>query len=315
MKNKIVNILSLIVLLTVTACSEGAFNLNYEAPLTIEFSGVDNSSIVTVGKGVLSYTAKISVQGSSVGVKNFEIYNADIKTGAKGTLIAGTSKSLDDGKGNGSASYSVDYTITGLTDNKSIKVVVIDMKGNVFERNLLVKITASVLFSQSVKIETVEDYYGPYYGTWLDGSVYMRKDGEPYKNEIDLSLGNVVIAAEGTAAVPALVSPAERTKFNLLTISGLQQTKFALTALTKAQYDAITQVDATPIISLPEPASDAVKLVTGKVYLFKTASGKKGLIYVSALVAKTNTIENISGQWVKDTPYHQATITTKVVKG
>ena len=314
MKKVIVNILSLILVLTVVACSESAFDLNYNAPLSIEFTGVDNTNTVIVGKGTLTYTAKIGIQSTTVGVKNFEIYNADTKTGAKGTLIAGTSKSFDDGKGNGAPSYTVDFTISNLTDSKSIKVVVIDMKGNVYERNLLVKITPSVLFSQSVKIETVEDYYGPYYATWLDGAVYMRKDGEPYKNEIDLSLGNVVIATEGTASVPALVSPSERSKLGLLTITGLQSTKFELTTLTKAQYDAITPIDATPITSLTDPATDAVKLVSGKVYLFKTANGKKGLIYVSALVAKTGTIENAAGQWIKDTAYSQATITTKVVK-
>ncbi len=312
MKKIIGNILSLIVAITIVSCDDSTFDLDYKAPLTIGFTGVDNSNVVTVAKGVMSYTAKIEVSSPTAEIKYFEIYNADAKTGNKGTLIGNTSKAFEDAQGNGVLSYSVEYTISNLIENKCIKVIATDGEGNPFERNLLVNITPTVLFSGSLKIETVEDYYGPYYSTWLDGRVYMRRDGEKYKNEIDFSLGDVVIASEGTSAVPALVNPAQRTTFSLLTIAGLQQTKYELTTLTKAQYDAITQVDASPITALSDPAKDAVKLVSGKVYLFKTANNKKGLIYISALAAKTGTIENTAGEW-KVTPYSQATITTKVV--
>lgn len=312
MKKIIGIILSLIVALTIVSCDDSTFDLDYKAPLAIGFTDVDNSNIVTVDKGVLNYTVNIEVNSPTVGIKYFEIYNADPKTGNIGTLIGNTSKALVDEQGNGVKTYSVAYTITNLIENKCIKVIATDGEGNPFERNLLVNITPTVLFSGSLKIETTEDYYGPYYATWLDGRVYMRRNGEAFKNEIDFSLGDVVIASEGTSAVPALVNPAQRTTFSLLTIAGLQETKYELTSLTKAQYDAITQVDASPIAALAVPTQDAVKLVNGKVYLFKTANNKKGLIYISALAAKTGTLENLAGEW-KVTPYSQAIISTKVV--
>lgn len=314
MKKLIANILTLIVLLTIVSCKDNTFDLNYDAPLSIEFTGVDNTNIVVVDKGVMSYNAKIEVNAPVTGIKYFEIYSADVLTGTKGSLIDGTSQAFDDGNGNGVSSFSYEFTVENLTENKCVKVVATDGDGNIFERNLLVQITPDVLFSQSVKIETVEDYYGPYFASWLNGRVYMRRNGEAYKDEVDFSLGEVVIASEGTDTIPALVNPAERANYGLLTMNGLLSTKFELTTLTKAEYDAIIQTDASPVTSLPDPQLDAVKLVSGKVYLFKTANGKKGLIYVASLASKTGTIENVNGEWIENTSYHQATITTKTVQ-
>lgn len=313
MKKIIGNILSLLVVLTVVSCKDNSFDLNYKAPLTIAFTGVDNSNIVTVAKGVLTYTATINVKASPALIKHVEIYNADSKTGVKGTLISGTAQDVNDGSGNGLPSYSATYVVDNLIDNKAIKVIATDDKGNTYGRNLFVKITPAVLFSQTIKIETIENYYGPYYGNWFDGRVYMRSTGATNKKEIDFSLGDVIIPIEGATAVPALVSPAARTTYSLLTMTDLQDTKFEATTLTKAQFDAISKTDATPITSLAAPTKDAVKLVIGKVYLFKTANGKTGLIYISALDPKTGTIENTAGEWIKLTPYFLATLTTKVV--
>jgi len=312
MKKIIGNILLLIAVLAIVSCNDSTFVLDYKAPVSIGFTGVDNTNEITVAKGVMSYSAKIEVNATSSGILNFELYTADIRTGAKISLITGTSKSFDDGEGKGVPTYSFEYMIDNLVASKAIKVLVTDESGNKYERNLVVKITPVVLFSETVIMETVENYYGPYYATWLNGRVYMRRDGEKYKDEIDFSCGNVIIASEGATAVPALVSPGERSTYNLLTLTGLQQTKFELTTLTKAQYDAISQVDATPVTSLADPTLNAVKLVSGKVYLFKTANGKKGLIYISALATKTGTIETSADVWEKNITYHQLTITTKL---
>lgn len=314
MKKIVGIILSLIIALMVTSCEDSTFNLDYKAPLAIEYTGVDNNNIVTLDKGVTSYTAKISVKAASTQIKYFEIYNADAKSGNKGTLIAGTSKNFDDGQGNGVPSYTVEYVINNIVQNQCIKTIATDKDGNTYERNLFVSITPVVLFSNPVKIETQEDYYGSYFASWLDGRVYMRSNGEQYKSEIDFSIGDVIIQAEGATAVPALVNPAERSNMGLLTISGLTSTKFELTTLTKAQYDAVTQVAEAPITSLAEPTKDAVKLVTGKVYSFKSASGKKGLIYITSISAKTGTIQNTTGDWIKNTPYSQVSLTVKTVK-
>lgn len=312
MKKLFAIIVSLIAAGYFTSCEDNTFDLNYSAPLTISFTGADNSNMVTVGKGVLSYKAQIEVKAPETGIKYFELYSADPKTGAKGSAIQNTAKSFDDGQGNGVPSYSYEYTLDNLVTNTCIKVMVTDGAGNSFEKNLLVKVTPVVFFSSPVKMETVEVYYGPYFASWYGGRVYMRRDGETYKNEIDFSLGDVIIASEGSTAVPALVNPAERGGMNLLTINGLQQVKYELTAMTIAQYDAVTEVDATPINTLADPSQSSVRLQKGKVYLFKTASGKKGLIHVADLTAKTGTVESVTGEWIANTGYSQAIITTKV---
>jgi hypothetical protein len=306
-------ILSLIVGLTIVSCEDYTFDQEYDAPIDITFVGVDNNNIVTVPGGTMSYTAEIEVIATGTGIKYFEIYTADSRTGAKVALIESTTKVFDDGEGNGVPSYSTEYVVDNLVENKGIKVIVTDEEGNVFERNLLVEITPVVHFSESLKMETVENYYGPYFASWLNGRVYMRRDGEQYKNEIDFSLGNVVIESEGASAVPALVNPAQRGVFNLLTMSGLQEAKFEMTTLTIAEYNAINEVNASPVTSLTDPTKDAVKLEKDKIYLFKTANGKKGLIHISSLDAKSGTIESVTGEWVSDTPYHQVTLSVKVV--
>ena len=238
--------------------------------------------------------------GTSKVIRSFEIYTADSKTGNRGSLITGTTHTFAPTTN----SYSTTYTIAGLTDNKAIKVVVTDSLEQTYEKNILIKITPSVLFSEEVKMETVESYYGPYFASWLSGRAYMRNT--PYARQIDFSLGDVVLSG-GTTKVAALVNPALRKDYNLLTASALKNTKYALTTLTAANYNAITKVDAAPITALADPNLDAVAIQAGKVYLYKTADGEKGLIYVRLISAKTGKIEGVDGQW-SDTPYSEVTL-------
>ena len=304
MKKIIINILYIVAVLTVFSCSKSAFELDYKAPLSISFTGVDNSNVLVVGKGVTNTTVTINVNAKDAVIAKFEIYSADVTTGNKGSLIS--SSSVDS-----TNTYTIDYSFTGLTDNQCIKVIVTDIEGNTFEHNLLVKITPAVIFSQSVKIETAENYYGPYFASWLNGRVYMRSDGEAYKNEIDFSLGDAVIVS-GSNAVPALINPAKRADYGLLTLSGLKDTKFAQTALTATDFNNISKVDATVINNQADPTLDAVKLVSGGVYFFKTSDGKKGFINISSLAAKISTIETQPNVWIENTAYSLVTLSTKV---
>lgn len=308
MRNNIFLLLTFAVLLLIGSCKKSIEEVDYAPEVTILFQGVGDSNIVHQDKGASEYTAKIDVRSEGTGISNFEIYTADTRTGARGALIDGTSRFFESAVG----SYSTSYTVPDLVDNRCIKVVVTDTVGRVYEKNLFVRITPSVLFSQSVRIETVENYYGPYFAGWLSGRVYMRKD-EQYKAEVDFSLGDVVLASEGPDPVPALVSPAGRSGYGLLTMPGLQEARFDSTTLTRDEYDAITRVDAQSIRSLADPQSDAVMLKKNRVYVFKTANGKKGLIYVSSLDPKTGTIEQTGGNWVPDTRYYEAAVTTKTI--
>lgn len=288
------------------SCSKEDNKIDFTPNVNIKFAEGGDSSIVTVAKGVLDHPVKIDVAASGSVIRSFELYTADAKTGARGSLIAGTSQTFASPKD----SHTTSYTVTGLTDNKVIKVVVTDTLSQVYEKNILLRITPAVLFSDPTKVETVENYYGPYFATWLSGRAYMRST--PYTKEVDISLGDVTLTTGGTTKVPALVNPALRGQYNLLTPAGLQNTKYALTTLKIADYNAINKVNAKPITDLADPTLDAVELKANSVYVFKTAGGKKGLIGVTTVAGKSGTIENVSGKW-ETTSYSEVTLSTKVV--
>jgi len=290
-----------------SSCSKEVEDIQYTPNVKIQFAQGGDSSIVTVPKGTAEFPVKIDVSASGPIVRMFEIYNADAKTGNRGSLIAGTQEAFSSPKNSHTASFNV----TGLTENRCIKIVVTDTLERVYEKNLFIRITPSVVFSNSVKIETVENYYGPYFATWLSGRVYMRNT--QYASEIDWSLGDVVIPSVGTSPVAALVNPSLRGSNNLLTAPGLQNTKYSLTAMTVAEYSAITNVNAAAITALADPTQDIVQVLAGKIYLFKAANGKKGLIHVSAVTAKTGTIENVSGEWKPATAYSELTLSSKTM--
>ena len=117
----------------------------------------------------------------------------------------------------------------------------------------------------------------------------MAADAMKYTNEVDFSLGDIILPS-GSEAVPALVSPAKRSDYGLMTINGLQHTLFAETSL-----------------------SEVLAIQADKVYLFKTANGKKGLICIQKITAKTGTIEVSPDNWVENTKYSWVQLLTKTV--
>lgn len=308
--NSIIALILSISLFGLFGCAD-KYEVDYEAPVKIEFTGVDQNNRVSLEKGVAEYTTTVKVQGE---IMSFEIYQADSKTGMQGSLIEETAQSFADGTTN----YETTYKFTYLKENACITVVVLGSDGHTYQRNLLVEITPSVLFSDpdygkdGEIVETASAYYGCYYATWLLGRTYMAADAVKYTNEVDFSLGDIILPS-GSEAVPALVSPAKRSVYGLMTISGLQHTLFAETSLSQAEFNAISQVDATPIENLTDPTSEVLAIQANKVYLFKTANGKKGLISIQKITAKTGTIEVSPDNWVENTKYSWVQLLTKTV--
>ncbi|GAB3020265.1 hypothetical protein GCM10027051_26830 [Niabella terrae] len=306
MKNYISLLSLLSALMLMVACEKNVEEVNYVPGISIGFQEVGDSNIVQTSKGAAQYTAKIEVKATGSIISAFEIYSADAQTGNQDTLIDGTTQSFEQAASHVSASF----TIPDLSENRCIKVVVTDTLGQTYEKNLVVKITPAVYFSNTVQIETVENYYGPYYASWLNGRVYMRRSSE-YKDAVVLSLGDII--NPGIDTLPSLVDPSQRSKYGLLTIEGLQSARFAATDLTGDDYQAISQIDAAPITALGTPNQEVVAIAAGGVYLFKTAGGTTGLIHVESLTQKTGTIEQSNGNWVADTPYYEAAISTKTL--
>lgn len=308
--NSIIALILSISLLGLFGCAD-KYEVDYDAPVKIEFTGVNQNNRVSLAKGITEYTATVKVQGE---IMSFEIYQADSKTGLQGSLIEETAQSFTDGTSN----YETTYKFNSLKENSCITVVVLGTDGHTYQRNLLVEITPSVLFSDpdygkdGEIVETASAYYGCYYATWYLGRTYMAADALKYANEVDFSLGDIILTP-ATEAAPALVSPAKRGDYGLMTVSGLQHTLFAETSLSQAEFNAITQIDATSIESLPDPTSEVLSIQSDKVYQFKTTSGKKGLICIQKITAKTGTIEISPDNWVENTKYSWVQLLTKTI--
>ena len=81
--NSIIALILSISLFGLFGCAD-KYEVDYEAPVKIEFAGVDQNNRVSLTKGIAEYTATVKVQGE---IMSFEIYQADSKTGMQGSLI------------------------------------------------------------------------------------------------------------------------------------------------------------------------------------------------------------------------------------
>lgn len=305
MKTIIKIIFSTILLVTMLSCQDSANNVDYLPPIKITFVGVSENNITQVAIGDSTYNASISITSTN-GIYSVSLYNMDPKTGIVGTII-GTKMIFNPFVD----SYSLSYKIANLTANKAIQIQVQDNNFKIYTKNLVVKVTPSVMTSDIKTIETAEVYYGPYYASWYNGRVYMRNNIATYGKEVDFSLANISIA--GTV-VPAFVSPNLRDSLGLLFIPNLSSCSFGLTAMTKADFDAITLINPTVINSMTTPTLTQIKAELGKVFVYENST-ERGLIYISALVTKTATLEQRDGTWVKaDNNYQELKIQTKSVR-
>ena len=94
--NSIIALILSISLFGLFGCAD-KYEVDYEAPVKIEFAGVDQNNRVSLTKGIAEYTATVKVQGE---IMSFEIYQADSKTGMQGSLIEETAQAFADGTTN-----------------------------------------------------------------------------------------------------------------------------------------------------------------------------------------------------------------------
>lgn len=251
-------------LLAFSSCDDDD-KFNFTPLVNFTFESGDN--LVTTEKGVMEYTVK-GVVTSTSGLSNFVISTANAKTGAAVAEIKETKQVFDDNRNR----YEFTYTITGLTENKAIVVTVTDGEGDTYKKNFVVRITPSVIFSDGTKnLESKDKYYGVFYAEWLDGRIYKSRNAAEYAAEVNLAL-------DDQSGRIVLISPAKHS----LTFPGARSTKFASTALTADEFNAVTRVDDTLLKTLA-PASESVEIEKGKVYAYETQDGRKGLVYIQNL--------------------------------
>ena len=302
MKNVIKLLMVSLLFVTIASCDD-TNKIDYVSPVDISFEGVDGNNIVQVDKGVTSYKAIITITATTK-LRTLSLFEADIITGAKGNQIGKDTlftPLLD--------TYTFEFIIDDLTNNKAIMVVIEDADLMTFSKKLLVKVYPSVLISDLITIETADAYYGSYYASWKNGRVYLRKDGGQYGDEIDFSLGNIAIT--GTDTVPAFISSDLREGLGLPFIPGLKGCKFELSTVNRAYFDAITPTMDTAIDTLVTPTLSTIKAEGGKIYVYENET-EKGLMYVGVVqTKKAPGLEQQDGSWLKNQTYHQLKIFTK----
>lgn len=254
-------------------CSNNV-DFDYVLPLKIEF---DTKDIVQIAEGQTSYTVKGKVT-SSTGLMVYAAYEADPRTGIMGEEIPGTMVQFE--VSDKKMEYSFSITIDDIESNKAVKIMAIDESGT-YMKNFVVKITPTVIFTDKKTVESDDYYYGSFFATWHLGRVYPLRTAKVYPHAVDISFGEVTDDYTGVTA-PVVISPAKRAQYGMSTYEGVRPAKFAATDITMAEYDAIKEIDDTPLRSL-SAAEDYVVIIANRVYAYETAEGKKGLLAIHSL--------------------------------
>lgn len=253
-----------------TSCDSRGYE--YDIPVNITFNGVDANNIVQIAHGVTSFRVTGTITCTQ-GIRQVGLYNANPKTGVPETNpISGTDKLFDEDM---PLKYDFDYTIENIESNKALRIKIVSGDGESFQAGMAVRITPVVEFTLERTLESYDYWYGMYLASWYEGRVYKQRDVEQWASSVDITMGEV-------NGKPVFVSPDARTKAGRESFVGAKTTKFERTNLTAADFNAVKEIDATPLQNLTA-TQEMVEVTANTVYSYLTAEGKKGLILVTTL--------------------------------
>lgn len=260
----------LVLILGVCGCSNNV-KFDYVPPLKIDFNTSDN--VVQIAEGETTYTITGKVT-SSTGIMEYAAFNADARTGNITTEIPGTRVTFDSEV---KREYSFSITVDEIESNRAVKIFAIDESG-AYTKGFVIKITPTVIFTDKKLIESGDHYYGSFFATWHLGRVYPLRVAKEYPQAVDISVADFKDPLTEVRA-PVLMSPGKRAEYGMAIYSGARNTKFSTTDITIDEYNAIKEVDDTPLRSL-EATEDYVVIGVDKVYAYQTQDGRKGLIAI-----------------------------------
>ncbi len=274
-----------------SSCEEEEL-VNYTAPIKIYIDEAPNviskDNIITLQLGETSYLVsgrvKATATDSSNFINTFKIYKTNPRTAAQTELVAGTSVTFT--KDEGKAEYEFTMQVDNIFSNASFRVIVTDFNQNEYASNFVLQVTPKVEITDLVTAETKDYYYGTYFATWYFGRVYPQRTIAEYGANVEMSFGRVDVDGSGTP-VDCLVSPAVRATKGLTSFDGAKATKFSESTVTLAEYNAIVPVK-DDLLQPITADKDVIKIEKGKIYNFVTAEGKRGLVYISEITAKTD---------------------------
>jgi len=252
---------------TFTSCSEDTTGTG---PV-ITF--LNNQTEVTLNPGQTSYTVAGTVT-SDAGLKEVKFFKV---IGDNETQDGQAVTSFSD-KNN----YPFQHDVTGITQEMKLKVQATDKDDITNSSSFTIKISLPAIQTWTGKTLGAQSSSTGSFFASVDGTVMTLNQATSNQAKADFAYyyGDVNLA---TLAAPddASLNGGTGNFTWCQSWTTKNQTRFALTTLTTAEFDAAT---ATTINALADPAESKVtSLAQNKVIAFKTASGKKGLIKVTSI--------------------------------
>lgn len=235
---------------------------------------LNNQTEVTLSAGQSSYTVAGTVS-SDAGLKEVKFFKV---IGDNETQDGQAVTSFSD-KNN----YPFQHEVTGITQDMKLKVQATDKDDITNSASFTIHIPAAPAIQTwtGKTLGAQSSSTGSFFAS-VDGTVMTLTQATSNQAKADFAYyyGDVNLA---TLAAPddASLNGGTGNFTWCQSWTTKNQTRFTLTTLTTAEFDAAT---AATINALADPAESKVSsLAQGKVIAFKTASGKKGLIKVTSI--------------------------------
>ncbi|NMB72529.1 MAG: hypothetical protein GYA22_10310 [Bacteroidales bacterium] len=234
---------------------------------------LNNQTEVTLNPGQTSYTVAGTVT-SDAGLKEVKFFKV---IGDNETQDGQAVTSFSD-KNN----YPFQHDVTGITQEMKLKVQATDKDDITNSSSFTIKISLPAIQTWTGKTLGAQSSSTGSFFASVDGTVMTLNQATSNQAKADFAYyyGDVNLA---TLAAPddASLNGGTGNFTWCQSWTTKNQTRFALTTLTTAEFDAAT---ATTINALADPAESKVtSLAQNKVIAFKTASCKKGLIKVASI--------------------------------
>ncbi|MGB9747897.1 MAG: hypothetical protein ACPLXM_13305 [Bacteroidales bacterium] len=239
---------------------------------------LNNQTEVTLNPGQTSYTVAGTVT-SDAGLKEVKFFKV---IGDNETQDGQAVTSFPD-KNN----YAFQHDVTGITQEMKLKVQATDKDDITNSSSFTIKISLPAIQTWTGKtLGAQKSSTGSFFAS-VDGTVMTLNQATSNQAKADFAYyyGDVNLATLAAPDDASLNGGAGNFTW-CQSWTTKNQTRFALTTLTTAEFDAAT---ATTINALADPAESKVtSLAQNKVIAFKTASGKKGLIKVASITTGTS---------------------------
>ncbi|GAB1418512.1 hypothetical protein MASR2M12_12770 [Bacteroidales bacterium] len=269
---------------TMTSCQKDDVILDPKPTINFKGGGNYTSSDVTINEGesfAVGITAAANVE-TSAKLKSFSIVftSNNVPT----TLIDEQIEKAQE------TNYSKDFqiTLTGIGEG-ILKAKITDDKGEYAEVSFKVTVKqAGVEVKKKTNVEfgSYNDAIGSFYGT-TNETVYTIAQAFQNQALVDIIFFKGATNAN-TLAAPDDADANSINDYNLVNWTKKNKTRFILTTMTAAEFDAIGTIYQFPEFVAANATTKVNNLAAGNVVYFKTEAGKHGYAKIVDLYTKGN---------------------------